>query len=48
MRRIDWTSAIVMVGAAVMAAAIPGLFAFRIYGHELRRLGHEVLPTLIG
>ena len=48
MRRIDRTSALVMVGAAVMAALIPGMFAYRIYGHQLHGLGHEILPTLIG
>ena len=35
MRRIDWASALVFSGAILIAAAIPGLFAYRICGHRL-------------
>lgn len=48
MRRIDWSSALVMSGSGLMAALIPGLFALRIYGHHLYGLAHGVVPSLVG
>lgn len=48
MKRIDWSSALVMSGSGVMAALIPGLFAFRIYGHHLFGLAREIAPSLFG